>query len=108
MAKPAAYEEVYKYLEQHPILRWACKRTGISTSAVREMAARKPAVAERIEQAKAIGQGKLLPHVSAERVLAWSDPKTFGLKQQIEHGGQVAVPVSAALAERLCASATED
>lgn len=92
--KPEAYEQIYENLRKHPILTWACKLAGIHPSSVYELMKNNPDIKRKIDEARSEGQGKLLPHVTAERVLAWSDNETFGLRQEVTHEGGVTVNIT--------------
>ena len=94
MAKPEAYDDLCGFLEEVPILKWACHRVGLASSSVYEMMKNNPEMKTRILRAKAIGQGKLVPLASPDRVLSWSDPETFSLRQEHQIEGGVTVNIT--------------
>ena len=79
---PELYDDLVGYLEQVPILKWACHRAKLAPASVYEKMKRNPELEVRIREAQAIGQGRFIPGASPDRILAWSDPEGFSLKQE--------------------------
>ena len=79
---PDEYEKLIGFLEQVPILKWACHRAKLHPSSVYEKMKNNPDLEVRIREAQAVGQGRFIPGASPDRILSWSDPEAFSLKQE--------------------------
>lgn len=79
---PAEWTALLKFLKECPILKWACNRAGLAPQSVYERMRNNPSVEREVRTAQAIGQGRFIPGASPDRILAWSDPEGFSLKQE--------------------------
>lgn len=79
---PEAWKKLLKFLKEVPILKWACHRAKLHPSSVYERMKANPDVEREVREAQAIGQGRFIPGASPDRILAWSDPEGFSLKQE--------------------------
>ena len=90
---PELYEELIKFLQQVPILKWACHRAKLAPASVYEMMKRNPDLEIRIREAQAIGQGRFVPGASPDRILSWSDPEAFSLKNEHSVESEITVNI---------------
>ena len=89
---PDEWVELLKFLKECPILKWACHRAKLHPSSVYERMKTNPDVERDVREAQAIGQGRFIPGASPDRILAWSDPEAFSLKQ--EHSVEADITVN--------------